>query len=151
MKTRYDILWIDDQIDAVTDDIADVSNFLEKHGIEPAIKPVPAMPDGSIHSAIASDLTNPDLDLIVVDFSMDGLSGPELIKEIRETDQVYLPVIFYSQFSVELHEEAAANQLDGVYISSRDNVRRKTIDVIRSLLKKEQTTKRTRGLLMEVT
>ncbi|MBR1365040.1 response regulator [Bradyrhizobium ottawaense] len=150
MKTDYEIIWVDDELDSVADDITDTKEFFEKFGIEAHIKTYEGGGDSDVHKSIQADLANPELDLIVVDFKMDGMNGRQLIDAIRNSDHVFLPVIFYSSVgSEELHREAAAAALDGVYISSRDRVRTKLEEVVTSLLRKEQTTKRTRGLLME--
>ncbi len=150
MKTHYQILWVDDQIESVETDMADVKDFFEGYGIEANIMQFPGGPDTNIHEDIRDALDSPDIDLIVVDFLMDGMNGSELINTIRATDHIFLPVVFYSTNGPkELHRQAAESSLDGVYISHRDNVLDKIKDVAKSLLKKEQTSKRTRGLLME--
>ena len=150
MKTDYQIIWIDDDLEFVSDDINDVKEFFENFGIEAHIRTYDADGSLNIYDAIQTGLENPELDLIVVDFMMDGMNGRELIDAIRNSNHIFLPVIFYSAAGVELlHKEAAEAALDGVYISSRDRVRRKIEEVATSLLRKEQTTKRTRGLLME--
>ena len=150
MKTDYYILWVDDELDSVADDISDVEEFFEKYGIKAHIRTYLAEETANIHNAIDTDLKNPELDLIVVDFKMNGMNGRELIDAIRKSDHIFLPVVFYSSVGVdELHKEAASAALDGVYISSRDRVRHKIQEVATSLLRKEQTSKRTRGLLME--
>ncbi|MCP3440193.1 response regulator [Bradyrhizobium sp. CCGUVB14] len=149
MKTEYDIIWVDDDLESVADDITDIREFFEKVGIEARIQTYEGGNDG-LHELIKAGLANPELDLIVVDFMMNGMNGRQLIDAIRTSDHIFLPVVFYSSAGSErLHQEAAAAALDGVYISSRDRVRRKIEDVVTSLLRKEQTTKRTRGLLME--
>jgi CheY-like chemotaxis protein len=150
MKTEYHIIWVDDDIDSVATDIRDTEDFFEKFGIKAHIKTFQSETVPSIHEAIGASLKNPELDLLVVDFMMDGMNGRELINLIRQSDHIFLPVIFYSAAGTEkLHQEAASAALDGVYIAHRDRVRDKIGEVATSLLRKEQTTKRTRGLLME--
>ncbi|MBR0689424.1 response regulator [Bradyrhizobium manausense] len=149
MKTEYDIIWVDDDLETVADDINDTKEFFEKVGIEARIQTFEGG-RSDLHDLVKAGLANPELDLIVVDFMMDGMNGRQLIDAIRTSDHIFLPVVFYSSAGSErLHQEAAAAALDGVYISSRDRVRRKIEEVVTSLLRKEQTTKRTRGLLME--
>ena len=150
MKTAYKILWIDDEPDNTTQDRDDVEEFLEEFGIRADITFAEAPDDGSIRDRIQHDLANPDLDVLVVDYHMAGMSGDELIHLIRETDHVYLPVIFYSSSTTEeILDAVREKQLDGVYIANRRFLLEKFKDVVRSLLKKEQTSKQTRGLLME--
>lgn len=150
MKTSYQILWVDDEPSSTDVDRLEVEEFLDKYGIRADIDFVDAPDDGSIKEKIEHHLKNPDLDLLMVDFNMQGLRGDELIKLVRETEHVYLPVIFYSSSSVrELFDAVRSSELDGVYIANRDFFMVKVRDVIQSLLVKEQTSKQTRGLLME--
>lgn len=150
MKTEYTIIWVDDELDTVSTDISDIIEFLGEKGIQANIQTFEATEEEGIHDKIMPALRNPDLDLIVVDFKMDGMNGRDLIDAIRDTDHVFLPVVFYSSAGVAaLHKEALEAQLDGVYFSSRDRVANKIREVASSLLVKEQTSKGTRGLLME--
>ena len=130
--------------------MADVEDFFEDYGIEANILRFPSGQDTDIHEDLGGALYDPDIDLIVVDYLMDGMDGSELISAIRATDHIFLPVVFYSTNGPkELHRQAAESSLEGVYISHRDNVLDKIKEVATSLLRKEQTSKRTRGLLME--
>ena len=150
MKTEYSIIWVDDDQESVEEDRLDLTEFLAKYGILANIEMFEADDKSNIHDRLTKPLSNPDLDLLVIDLSMPGMSGGELIKLIRETDHVYLPVVFYSQDGVEALKKAVVqDDLDGAYFSDRRNLVGKLQLVIKSLLTKEQTVKRTRGLLME--
>lgn len=150
MKTTYQILWIDDELLSTDTDRMEVEEFFENYGIKANIAAIEAPDDGSIYQLIEHYLQEPELDLLMVDFNMDGLSGDKLISLIRNTDHVYLPVIFYSSSPSNVIYDAARNaSLDGVYIANRRFLLNKVKDVAKSLLNKEHTTKRTRGLLME--
>ena len=150
MKTSYTILWIDDEPDKTKEDQAGVEEFLKEFEIRAEIDFVKALKDGSIHSKIKDYLKNPDLDILIVDYHMDGLNGDKLVSYIRESDHVYLPVIFYSSINMdEIYSAVWEKKLDGVYITSRRFFIEKFKNVVTSLLHKEQTIKQTRGLLME--
>lgn len=150
MKTYYRIIWVDDDMDTTAIDQEDVTEFLDDHGIRADITPVQAPSDGSVHEKLNDLLQDEELDLLLVDFNMDGLRGDELVNLIRNSDHVYLPVIFYSSSPVEeLFDAVKSSQLDGVYIANRDQLIIKFKAVVESLLVKEHTIKRTRGLLME--
>ena len=86
----------------------------------------------------------------MIDYNMTNMNGDKLIEGIRKNNH-YLPIIFYSANSnvMDLFEAVSKSQLDGVYISSRVTLVEKSKQVIKSLIKKEQSTKRTRGLLLE--
>lgn len=150
MKTSYNIIWVDDEPNSTDTDQEDVKDFLGNFGIKADITFVEAPPDGSIKEKLVHHLKNPDLDLLMVDYNMVGLAGDQLINLIRETDHIYLPVIFYSSSTVEeLHKAVQEAALDGVYIANRDFLIQKFGNVVKSLLVKEQTVKQVRGLLME--
>ena len=150
MKTDYRILWVDDEIESVETDIDDIKDFFDEYGIEANIIKLPGGPDTNIHEDIKDELEGHEIDLIVVDYMMGKMNGSELISAIRKTDHIFLPVVFYSTSGPEeLRKQAAKSSLDGVYISSREHVKEKIEEVAKSLLRKEQTSKRTRGLLVE--
>lgn len=150
MKISYKILWIDDQLDHIEEDRIGAEEFLEQFGIHADISTVTNPADQSIPDSVEKHIRNPELDLLLVDYHMDGMNGAELVDRIRNTDSVYLPVIFYSARDIEDILKAAYDaQLDGVYITHRNQLIGKFRKVVQSLLKKEHTTKRTRGLLME--
>lgn len=151
MKTDYLILWVDDDMESVVEDQNAVKDFLETKGINTNLRSFESKGDGDdIHGRIKGVIEDPELDLIVVDYRMEGIDGKKLIELIRESDHVFLPVIFYSSSPMaELLEAVHQAKLDGVYLATRDGVRNKIELVVNSLLTKEQTSKRTRGLLME--
>ncbi len=146
MKISYKILWIDDEPNQIEEDRKNIEEFLEEFGIRADILIITNSKDKSIPKLIGE----PELDILLVDFRMDGKDGAELVEEIRNSHHVYLPVIFYSSSDLEVILEAASEaKLDGVYLAQRDYLTQKFKNVAKSLLNKEHTTKRTRGLLME--
>lgn len=150
MKTAYNILWIDDEPTSIDTDQEDVKDYLEEFGIRADISFVEAPADGSIKERLEHHLKDPELDLLMVDYHMEGLSGDQLVKLIRETDHIYLPVIFYSSSAVnDLLDAVRTAEIDGVYIANRALLINKVKEVVGSLLVKEQTVKQVRGLLME--
>lgn len=150
MKISYDILWIDDRPDVIRDAMDSAVDFLNEYGITVNMTLKIAREDENIRESIRHDLSNPDLDLIVVDYVMPNIKGDELIRLIRTSDHVFLPVIFYSSQDIaDVYKSVYEKQLDGVYITQRVLFEDKFKEVVRSLLYKEQTIKQTRGLLME--
>ena len=152
MKTEYLILWVDDEVD--NEDVVNVSEFLETHGVSADIRLIKPKVRDDMHALVINVVNDPNLDLIIVDNKMfgneGGMDGNQLIQQIRDSDHVYLPVIFYSSGGIEPLMAAVQEQkLDGVYLTGRDQLFEKAKTVITSLLRKEQTIKQTRGLLME--
>lgn len=73
------------------------------------------LPDSKGFENAASD---PDLDLILVDYSLPGLMGDQIVRKIRERD-IYVDIIFYSQ--QQNPKDKAPNQ-DGVFYRERGDV-----------------------------
>ena len=150
MKTAYKILWIDDEPRSTDTDQEDVTEYLGELGIRAEINFVEAPEDGSIKERLDRHLKDRDLDLLMVDYNMPGLQGDELVRSIRESDHIYLPVIFYSSSAVgDLLDAVRQAEIDGVYVANRDALIVKFKSVVGSLLVREQTVKQVRGLLME--
>jgi CheY-like chemotaxis protein len=155
MKTDYKILWVDDEIASIEEDREEIQDFLARRGIKTHFRMIQSDGTSRIHDNIKEGLNDPQLDLIVVDYRMasegdpDPMDGERLINMIRQSDHVYLPVVFYSSHYNDLLKAVAEAHLDGVYLAQRDRVRQKLELVITSLLRKEETSKHTRGLLME--
>ena len=150
MKMSYEILWIDDERKFFDSKREEIEKHLGEFGIRPDITFVDASKIENTAVHVRDRIQNQKLDLIFVDFNMDAYKGSELIRVLRRSDHIYLPVIFYSAASVEnLFLAVKEEQLDGVYVANQQFFTRKVKDVIDSLIKKEQTPKRIRGLLME--
>jgi len=149
MKLSYEILWIDDELDSIEDDRRHIIDFLDDFGIQANISPITNSENHSIDQSIQEKINNPNLDILLVDYHMENIDGAELVRHIR-AEHVYLPVIFYSSSPLEILLRAAYEaQLDGVYIAERISLTQKFENVAKSLLNKEHTIKRIRGLLME--
>ena len=147
MKTSYQILWIDDELEFLNEYEIPIRAFLDEHGIK--LETIEISQEDTNFEKIESEIDKPDLDIIMIDFSLGGTTGDLVIDNIRKKYQ-YLPVIFYSGREIEeLYAAVSEYKLDGVYIAHRDFLVKKATDVIKSLIKKEQSTKRTRGLLLE--
>ncbi len=150
MNLSYKILWIDDELDSIGEDQRSITEFLDDFGIHANILTLSNSDDHSIDDLLSNEIANPNLDILLVDYMMEGLDGAKLVDLIRNTKHVYLPVIFYSSTPIEVLLNAAHEaRLDGVYIAQKDFLVQKFESVAKSLLNKEHTIKRIRGLLME--
>ena len=151
MKLCYNIVWVDDDMQSTQTDRDEVKDILNEYGIRANIQPLVAPPDGSIQTMIEDYLIDRELEMLVIDYRMPKFYGDRLVKKIREYNQIYLPIIFYSSADPEkvLFDKVSKLKLDGVYITTRRFLLKKIKDVINSLLKKEQTITQARGLLMD--
>ena len=67
MKTEYSIIWVDDDQESVEEDRLDLTEFLAKYGILANIEMFEADDKSNIHDRLTKPLSNPDLDLLVID------------------------------------------------------------------------------------
>ena len=90
MKLKYNILWLDDQIDEFIEDgfVDQIKEFLDNEGFEYNIKTLSCADD---FFACLSD----QWDLILTDYNMEGMNGAEVITKIRGK-QIFTELLFYT-------------------------------------------------------
>ena len=90
MKIKYNILWLDDQIDEFIEDefVNQIEIYLEEEGFEPNVVPVSKSQD------LFSQLSD-DWDLILTDYNMTDKNGAKVIREIRDKS-ILTEILFYT-------------------------------------------------------
>ena len=90
MKLRYNILWLDDQIEEFMEDgfVDQIKEFLDNEGFEYNIKTLSCADE---FFACLSD----QWDLILTDYNMEGMNGAEVIARIRN-EQIFTEILFYT-------------------------------------------------------
>jgi hypothetical protein len=150
MKLNYNILWIDDNHDYLAGYKEDISDFLEKAGLNMEVTP---LPNGDmLEKLIESDSIN-DFDMVLMDWNLgeEKARGDDLAQRIRS--KFYVEIVFYSAVETEELRVAIANKrVDGVYCASRTNDFLEVIkEVIKVGIKKLQHPNAIRGLFMAET
>jgi len=155
MSLKYNILWVDDNIDDLLDtDISSIKKDIENHLSELGLIPLTTTCEDI--SSAKDLLFNEKYDLILSDYNMDGGNGDELIKEIREGN-VYTEVLFYTA-QTQIEDIAKTLFADRVSFhtlnpSDRNNqeFKEKILWLIDQTLKKFQELNAIRGLVMAET
>lgn len=90
MKLKYNILWLDDQIEEFIEDgfVDQIKEFLDNEGFEYNIKTL------SRTDEFFACLSN-QWDLILTDYNMEGMNGAQVIAEIR-SKQIFTEILFYT-------------------------------------------------------
>ncbi len=151
MKLDYSILWFEDKpswLEPVQDILAINMSDLGFRLI------VERQPNGSRLAELATDTK---FDLILMDYDLqktngEKINGDELIRQIRQEQNVYTEIVFYSNISVEQLRTAVFEngKSDGVYCFNRsdkdfsDNITK----IISTTIKKVMDTNNMRGLAM---
>ncbi len=159
MKTEYLITIVDDNKSGLDSSMKNIKRFLDKESIMLKYEPIIIANDWDIKEKRLKELMeNPELDMVLVDFNLDeNFKGDTVIKYIRANCANYhVPIIFYTSqdvFSLVNQvncERAKAGQgvFEGIYYSDRENLEEKANAILGSLIKKENTVQRGRGLLL---
>jgi hypothetical protein len=146
MNIEYRILWFEDMPQSIDSIIEEIQEYVEDElgfkFVVPQIEP---------GSGNVNYLKYSDYDLIVMDYKLRGNEkGDLIIKKIRDL-QIYTDVVFYSSSPIEeLRASVHANELDGVYCTSRTEavLINKLKQIILTTVKKVQDLNNMRGLVM---
>lgn len=127
--SRFKILWIDDQKTKCKREIIAVRRVISSLGFEPDIQIEDDIsPESLTHSegALNKAICARDVDLFVIDYNLKNeLFGNDVVKEIRDNNDIYTDIIFYSSMTDSLIKamkdsfdaESIMDYYDGVYIA----------------------------------
>lgn len=152
MNTTYRLLWIDDDDDYIESTIELIEDTVKSNNMVPVIKTYSVYADYQ-----KNELENFDIDVfnlydqIIVDYALSGITGDQLIRELR-AHNIFTDIVFYSSnFEAMQNEVKAGDQLDGVFFSRRENLTGVIDRVIKKNLKREYSISNIRGLIMDST
>lgn len=150
MKLRYNILWLDDQIEEFMEDgfVDQIKEFLDNEGFEYNIKTLSCADD---FFACLSD----QWDLILTDYNMEGMNGAEVITKIRGK-QIFTEILFYtaqkSWESLDKIDRISFVQTAGIVSGNHHEiVTREAMRLIALTIKKFQDIVAMRGMIMHET
>lgn len=144
MRLVFSVLWFDDSEDYFDSlDIEPLKQEVFSWGFSPDIKMV-TTPEG-----FTSHRPFEKLDLIVVDrYLEDYQDGQEFIADLR-SNAIYTEVIFYTAGNVsDLWDAIREKQLEGVFVSSRNDILPKISKVGRQSIRKVLDLENMRGIVM---
>ncbi len=148
MKLDYNILWFEDIKTAFEAKKELVREVVEDFGFN-----FPE-PRNEINGDNLNNINFDDFDLIIADLNLSGESGTNLIRKLREDEDVFTEVVFYSSDGENaVREELRKHGIDGVYCASREGYEfeEKVKKVIKTTIKKVQDINNMRGLIMAET
>jgi CheY-like chemotaxis protein len=141
VRLDFNVLWVEDQPDRVAAQIRGIAKKMEDEGFE--FKETMCQSIEAVKRAIASDVFNDEVDLILVDWDLgEGAEGQHAIAEVREAIQ-YKDVVFYSA--------QTTPSLEGIYCVAREELVDEVVGVFESLVKKVLDLDHARGIVMGAT
>ncbi len=146
MKLEYKILWFDNDpevFDSMEDEIDKLKRTIIGWGFLPEIITV------NNPESFMSYAPFEDIDLVVVDFNLEGYgAGQEFIARLRDSS-VYTEVIFYSaNANAELWDAIREKRLEGIYLANKDLVISRIEGVGAHTLRKVLDLGNMRGIVM---
>ena len=151
MRLNFNVLWVDDQPNAVDAQIMRIKAKMADEGFR--FNPTQCKSIEDVDALVADDVFQDEVDLILVDWDLGGgVHGEDVIKRVREVAP-YKDVVFYSaQKPVdELRRMAFEGRLEGIYCASREDLVDEVLGVFESLVKKVLDLDHTRGIVMGAT
>jgi hypothetical protein len=151
MRLDFNVLWVDDQPDAVTEQVTAIAAGMVDEGFE--FRPILCQSLDETRDYLAGDVFSDEIDLVLVDWNLGrGVEGQEAIAAIRESIQ-YKDVVFYSGNNDvnELRRLAFDVGLEGIYCATRPVLVDEVLGVFESLVKKVLDLDHTRGIVMGAT
>ena len=151
MRLDFNVLWVDDQPNAVNAQITRITTLMAGEGF--SFNPTQCRTIDEVEALIAGDVFQDEVDLILVDWDLGGgVHGQDVIERIRQVAQ-YKDVVFYSAQTpaADLRRLAFDKGLEGIYCASREGLVGEVVGVFESLVKKVLDLDHTRGIVMGAT
>lgn len=151
MRLDFNVLWVDDQPNAVKAQITAIKAQMADEGF--SFNPTLCTSIIEVEELIKDNVFQDEVDLILVDWDLGGGDhGQDVIDSVRQVAQ-FKDVVFYSaQKSVDdLRRIAFDGRLEGIYCASREDLVFEVVGVFESLVKKVLDLDHTRGIVMGAT
>ncbi|QOP45866.1 hypothetical protein [Sulfurimonas paralvinellae] len=148
MKLEYKILWIEDNPKSIRRDKRQVAEYIEGLGFVCEVQEINNFSD--FEKNIGCQNTS-EYDLLLIDLDLGNQEtkdeGNTIITKIRD-EKVYTEIVFYSSQYEELNRKLNEHFVEGIFTSSRDELKDKVKKIIDITIKKTQDVNNLRGLIM---
>lgn len=149
MRIDFNVLWVEDQQNAVVAQCERVKLIVGKQGFRLQAKFVASVSEAM--SCLSNDIYGDHIDLILVDWDLGvGPRGDEGIVQFRRMFP-YKDILFYSSYAPDLPQKVANSRLQGIFCSTRDMLPDAVGGVFDTLVKKVLDIDHSRGIVMGAT
>lgn len=152
MNLRYNILWIEDSEIFYSSNLGFIQDKIEENNMVAQITYYEHYEEFQEKELDKIDIEIFNLyDQILMDFALSGITGDQIIRDLRKKG-IYTDIVFYSSNFKKMQEELKkGNQLDGVFLAEREELTMMVGNVIKKNLKREFNIANIRGLIMDST
>lgn len=150
MNTTYKILWIDDSEDFYESTEELIMDVVNDNNMLPTIRYYIHYEEFKQEELDKFDaVVFNQYDQIVIDYALSGITGDQIIRELRARN-IYTDVVFYSSEFEKMREEMKnTDLLDGVFFADRNDLTVIIDRVIKKNLRREYDIANIRGLIMD--
>ncbi len=146
MNLNYEIAWVDDQPENLTNIARVIEDGIKAIGFRPRIKKYKTA--AQIADLLAKTESLNSFDIFLVDWNLlKSQKGDEIITKIRDGG-LFTDIVFYSSSGInELREVVHQKKLEGVFLADRrDELADRILAIIRSNVKKVMSVSNMRGI-----
>ena len=151
MKINYEILWFEDQPNALEHDLESIELYLESSGYSMNVDMRSVITDAEVDGIAARIARYNKYDMIVCDYDM-GHSpyGSHIARKLRA--EVYTDMVFYSgKAADDLRKILYENRVDGVFVVDRAKLADEFEMILEDHIKKACDVNGIRGIVMDET
>src|SRR6266487_5253266 len=150
MRLDFNILWVEDQPDAVKAQFDRIGLLLRKEGFRCNAEFATSVANAK--GFLADDIFGDHIDLVLMDYDLgDGPNGSEGIEIVRD-EFPFKDIVFYSASGVQkLQQSLSEKKFQGIFYSSRQDLPDIVVGVFQALVKKVLDIEHSRGVVMGAT
>lgn len=149
MRLDFNVLWVEDQPDRVRAQRDKLDFLVRKEGFRLSARFAASVSAAKL--LLSDHIFNDHVDLVLMDYDLGaGPRGDVGLMEVREIIR-YKEIVFYSAQSQDLRAILNRTGVDGVYISSREDLPMNVDGIFQMLVKKVLDIEHSRGIVMGAT
>lgn len=149
MRLDFNVLWVEDSQDLVVEQKEKLERLIRKEGFRLRVKFASSVQQAT--ASIAEDVYGDHVDLVLMDYNLGaGPNGDQGLVEVRQR-LPFKDIVFYSAQANNLREILAKTNVQGIYLSNRDELPETAEGLFHTLVKKVLDIDHSRGLVMGAT
>ena len=146
MNLQFCVLVIDDQPDAISQALGSLREHLDEWGFELQVDE--SLPVSAEKLRAEFRDAGRKYDLVIVDYrlGLEATNGAAVAQELRQSVLPYTEMVFYSSDSANLFSALAKEEVEGVFVASREHLDEKLRGVADIVIRKAVDVDHMRGL-----
>ncbi|TPM23141.1 response regulator [Mesorhizobium sp. B2-3-6] len=150
MRLDFNVLWVEDQPNNVSDQRERIASQIRKEGFRLAVRFASSVDEATGY--LADDIYGDHIDLILMDYDLGpGKSGDQGLTEVRAIFP-YKDLIFYSaKATADLSRMAGERNIQGLFTAYRPDLPGVVEEVFKNLVRKVLDIDHSRGIVMGAT